>query len=132
VHCYREQRFIFAWRLKCCSRWTEELLLCWLKVLMHFILILICCFSVILMGHNCSLYRHYCKSCQRMTQVSKNKMTIFQMYRSEIGWTFRLLLVFFTHWCFVYRIMHVTVMSHNRDDYRKKELKLEKLCFIMF
>ena len=21
------------------------------------------------MGHNCSLYRHYCKSCQRMTRV---------------------------------------------------------------
>jgi hypothetical protein len=33
VHCYREQRFIFAWRLKCCSRWTEEFLLCLVKTL---------------------------------------------------------------------------------------------------
>ena len=28
VHCYREQRFISTWRLKCCSRWIEELVLC--------------------------------------------------------------------------------------------------------
>jgi hypothetical protein len=33
VHCYREQGFIFTWRLKCCSGWTEELLLCLLKTL---------------------------------------------------------------------------------------------------
>ena len=26
------------------------------------------------MGHNCNLYRHYCKNCQRMTQIrSKSK-----------------------------------------------------------
>jgi len=31
-----------------------------------------------------------------------------------------------------YRIIHVTVMFHSRDDYRKKELKLQKCCFIMF
>ena len=31
-----------------------------------------------------------------------------------------------------YRIIHVTVMSHSRDDYRRKELKLQKCCFIMF
>ena len=43
VHCYREQRFMFTWRLTCCSRWIEELLLCLVKtlnkgtfVLMHF------------------------------------------------------------------------------------------------
>ena len=23
------------------------------------------------MGHNCSLYRHYCKSCQRMTHIGR-------------------------------------------------------------
>ena len=23
------------------------------------------------MGHNCSLYHHYCKSCQGMTQIKK-------------------------------------------------------------
>ena len=33
VNCYREQRFISIWRLKCCSRWTEELLLCLVKTL---------------------------------------------------------------------------------------------------
>jgi hypothetical protein len=33
VHCYREQRFISTWRLKCCSRWTEELVLCLVKTL---------------------------------------------------------------------------------------------------
>ena len=33
VHCYWEQRFIFTWRLNCCSRWTEELLLCLVKTL---------------------------------------------------------------------------------------------------
>jgi hypothetical protein len=33
VHCYRKQRFISTWRLKCCSRWTEELLLCLVKML---------------------------------------------------------------------------------------------------
>ena len=33
VHSYWEQRFIFTWRLKCCSRWTEELLLCLVKTL---------------------------------------------------------------------------------------------------
>jgi hypothetical protein len=32
----------------------------------------------------------------------------------------------------VYRIIHVTAMSQDRDDYRKKELILKKLCFIMF
>jgi hypothetical protein len=31
VHCYREQRFISTWGLKCCSRWTEELVLCLVK-----------------------------------------------------------------------------------------------------
>jgi hypothetical protein len=31
VHCYREQRFISTWRLNCCSRWTEELVLCLIK-----------------------------------------------------------------------------------------------------
>jgi len=29
-------------------------------------------FRVILMGHNCSLHHHYCKSCQRMTHL-RNK-----------------------------------------------------------
>ena len=38
-------------------------------------------------------------------------------------------ILFFT---VTYRIIHVTVMSHSRDDYRKKELKLQKWCFIMF
>jgi hypothetical protein len=33
VHCYREQHFISKWRLKCCSRWTEELVLCLVKTL---------------------------------------------------------------------------------------------------
>jgi uncharacterized membrane protein (DUF2068 family) len=28
VHCYREQRFISTWGLKCCSRWTEGFVLC--------------------------------------------------------------------------------------------------------
>jgi hypothetical protein len=27
---------------------------------------------------------------------------------------------------------HVTVMSHNKDDYRKEELNLQKWCFFMF
>jgi hypothetical protein len=31
--CYREQHLISTWRLKCCSRWTEELLLCLVKTL---------------------------------------------------------------------------------------------------
>ena len=38
-------------------------------------------------------------------------------------------ILFFT---VIYRIIHVTAMSHNRDDYRKKELKLQKWCFFMF
>jgi hypothetical protein len=29
-------------------------------------------------------------------------------------------------------IIHVTVMSHSRDDCRKEELKLQKWCFFMF
>jgi hypothetical protein len=33
VHCYWEQHFISTWRLNCCSRWTEELLLCLVKTL---------------------------------------------------------------------------------------------------
>jgi hypothetical protein len=33
VYCYREQCFIYTWRLKCCSWWTEELLLCLVKTL---------------------------------------------------------------------------------------------------
>ena len=33
VHCYREQSFISTWRLKCCSGWTEELLICLVKTL---------------------------------------------------------------------------------------------------
>jgi hypothetical protein len=33
VHCYQEKRFISTWRLKYCSRWTEELLLCLVKTL---------------------------------------------------------------------------------------------------
>jgi hypothetical protein len=33
VHCYREQHFISTWRFQCCSRWTEELLLCLVKTL---------------------------------------------------------------------------------------------------
>ena len=37
-------------------------------------------------------------------------------------------ILFFT---VTYIIIHVTVMSHNRDDYRKKELKVKKLCFIV-
>ena len=40
-------------------------------------------------------------------------------------------ILFFT---VTYRIIHVTVMSQNGDDFRKKELKLQKcwffLCFI--
>jgi hypothetical protein len=38
-------------------------------------------------------------------------------------------ILFFT---VTYRIIHVTVMSHSRDDYRKKELNFKNsfsLCF---
>ena len=38
-------------------------------------------------------------------------------------------ILFFT---VTYRIIHVTVMSQNGDDFRKKELKLQKCCFLMF
>ena len=31
-----------------------------------------------------------------------------------------------------YRIIHVTVMSHSRDDNRKEELNLQKWRFFMF
>ena len=38
-------------------------------------------------------------------------------------------ILFFTD---TYRIIHVTVISHNRDDTRKKELNLQKWRFFMF
>jgi hypothetical protein len=37
-------------------------------------------------------------------------------------------IIFFT---VTYRIIHVTVMSHNRADYRKDELNLQKWYFFM-
>jgi hypothetical protein len=54
---------------------------------------------------------------------------IFSHIPGDVRQIMDLQIIFFT---VTYGIIHVTVMSHSRDDYRKKELKLQKWCSFMF